>query len=195
MADDPNATATAAQAATEDLKRLLARAEHGDLAVLGKLREALDNHPEIWEHYGNISSQAECALVKLAAGPNLLLAESLVRKQAALRKELAGPDADRLERALAERAALCHLHASYWDALIGQSKGVDTARLNAIRKHQDSAHKRFLDAVKMLATVRKLLRPSLSPLQMLRPVEEQPEPAVVKRARGRVSRPELQIVN
>jgi hypothetical protein len=195
MADAPNATATAAQAATQELKALLARAEQGDLTVLGKLREALDNHPEIWQHYGSICGQAEGALVKLAAGKNLLFAESLVRKQAALRKELAGPDADRLERALAERAALCHLHVCFWDAMTAQGKGNDSARLNSIRVQQDSANKRYLAAIKMLATVRKLLRPSLSPLDFLKGVEEGPEPAVVKRARGRASRPELQIVN
>jgi hypothetical protein len=195
MADESNATAAAAQAATDELKALLARAERGDLTVLSRLREVLDNHPEIWEHYGNMSAQAEGALVKLAAGTNILFSESLIRKQAALRKELAGPDADRLERALAERAALCHLHVCYWDAMVAQGKGNDAARLNAVRKHQDSAHKRHLDAVKMLATVRKLLRPARSPLDMLTPVEEQSEPAVVKRARGRSSKPALHVVN
>jgi hypothetical protein len=38
------------------------------------------------------------------------------------------------------------------------------AILEPLRKHMDSANKRFLNAIRMLATVKKLLRPALSPL-------------------------------
>jgi hypothetical protein len=195
MPDEPNTTTTATQAATDEMKRLFARAQKGDLAVLPQLREVLDANPKIWEHLGNLNSQAEAALIKLVAGKDLLFGESMFRKQGSVVNELAGPDASPLERALAERAALASLHAAYFDSVVAQSKGIDFARLNAVRKHQDSSHKRFLDAIKMLATVRKLVQPARSPLEMLTPVEERPEPAAVTRARGRASKPELQIVN
>ena len=40
------------------------------------------------------------------------------------------------------------------------------ATLGPLRKLMDSANKRFLNAIKTLATVRKLLRPSISPLAL-----------------------------
>lgn len=163
MTDQPQSPESTA---TDELRSLLTKAEQGDLSVLPALRQILDDRSEIWQEYGNLALQAECALIKLAAGNNLLLAESIVRKQAAFKVELAGSSSSPLERSLAERVAICWLQVSYWDGLLANSKGVLPEKLEPIRKHHDSAHRRYLSAAKMLATVRKLLQPALSPLQI-----------------------------
>jgi hypothetical protein len=96
----------------EDLNRLLERAEKGDLTVLPLLRRVLDEFPAIWEGYGDLSLQAQGALVKLAGGNNLLMCESLMRKLSALRSELVGESPSALEKLLAGRIASSWLQVS-----------------------------------------------------------------------------------
>jgi hypothetical protein len=109
--------------ATAELQQILTRAQHGDLSVLPELRRTLDENQHLWETFGNLAAQAEGALVKLAAGNDLLLAEALIRKQYALKAELAGDSSGPVEKALAERAAICSLQVAYFDALSAQTKG------------------------------------------------------------------------
>ena len=159
--------------AHEELARLLARAEQGDRSVLPELRKALDANAEIWRHYGDLAAQAEASLILLAAGNNLLLAESLQHKLRALKDELGGESPSPLERLLVERVTATWLQVSYFDGLLAQAKGASEAQAKMLQRQQDAAHRRHLTAVKTLATVRKLLRPALSPVDLaLRPVAE-----------------------
>jgi hypothetical protein len=159
--------------AHEELVRLLKRAEQGDYAVLPKLREALDADARLWRHYGDLAAQAEASLILLAAGKNLLLAESLQRKLWALKDELGGESPSPLERLLVERTTATWLQVSYFDGLLAQAKGASETQAKMLQRQQDAAHRRHLTAVKTLATVRKLLRPTASTLELLRyPVSE-----------------------
>jgi hypothetical protein len=167
--------------ANAELQQILARAQHGDLSVLPELRRHLDDNQQLWEHFGNLAAQAEGALVKLAAGNDLLLAESLIRKQYALKAELAGDSPGPVEKALAERAAICSLQIAYFDALSAQTKGASVQQMDSIRKHQDSANRRYLAALKTLAVVKKLLRPSPSPIQIANGMQSKRRPAVLER--------------
>lgn len=151
----------------EQIQQLVQRAEQGDQTVLPALRKLLDESPAVWNEYGNLALQAECSLVKLAAGSNLMLSESLVRKLAALKSDIAGPSPSPLERLLSERIAACWLQTAYFDAVIAQAHGVSRLKNNELRKLQDSSHRRFLTATKTLATVRRLLRPPLTTLDLL----------------------------
>jgi hypothetical protein len=134
--------------------------------LLPDLRAALDANPHIWEQYANLALQAEASLVRLAAGTNLLLAEGLLRKLHALKAELAGESPSPLVKLLAERVSACWLQVSYYDALLAQAAGASEARLKMLQRERDAAHRRQLSAVKTLATVRKLLVPSPSPVQI-----------------------------
>jgi hypothetical protein len=150
----------------DDLNRLLQRAEKGDLTVLPLLRRVLDEFPAIWEGYGDLSLQAQGALVKLAGGNNLLLCESLMRKLSALRSELVGESPSALEKLLAGRIALSWLQVSYYDALLAQTRQCSPAQLKLLQHQQDAAHRRYLATIKTLATVRKLLTPARSPIEI-----------------------------
>jgi hypothetical protein len=161
------------QAERDALAGLLKRAEQGDHSVLPELREALDAKAEVWQRYGDLAAQAEASLILLAAGKNLLLAESLQRKLKALKDELGGESSSPLERLLVERTTATWLQVSYFDGLAAQSAAATEARLKLILKAQDAAHRRHLTAVKTLATVRKLLKPAISPVDLaLRPIAE-----------------------
>jgi hypothetical protein len=159
----------------ERLQRLVQRAEGGDETVLGELRVALNANPWVWERYGDLAKQSQGAWLQLVAGNNLLLLESARRKAEQLRAELAGPAPSPLERLLIERVVACWLQVHYSDASYAQLKGNSPAQHTAALQRQNSAQQRYLQAVKALATVRKLLRPAPSPLDLaMRPVPEQP---------------------
>ena len=161
--------------ALERLQRLVQRAEQGDEGVLGELRAALDANPWVWERYGDLAQQSQGAWLQLVAGRNLLLLESARRKAEQLRAELAGPAPSPLERLLIERIVATWLQVHYSDASYAQLKGTNPAQHTAALQRQNSAQQRYLQALKALATVRKLLRPGLSPVDLaLRPVPERP---------------------
>ena len=88
---------------------------------------------------------------------------------------LAGPGPSPLERLLVERVVACWLQVHYSDASYAQLKGTNPAQHTAALQRQNSAQQRYLQALKALATVRKLLRPGLSPVDLaMRPVPERP---------------------
>jgi hypothetical protein len=150
----------------DDMAHLLSRAEKGDVTVLPQLRRLLDETPELWRGYGNLAAQAQASWIKLAAGTNILLGESLMRKAAELCSEVAGPSPSPLEKLLAERATICWLQVSFYDTLIAQTREYTPSKARILQQQQDSAHRRYLAALKTLATVRKLLTPSRSPVEI-----------------------------
>src|SRR5262249_33902457 len=154
------------QRMNEELARLLRCAEQGDRSVLPRLREALDADATLWKEYGDLALQAEAALVRLAAGHHGLLAESLLRKLHALKGELTAEAATPLEALLVQRVTTTWLQAAYFDALAAQAAGASEARSRLLQQQQDAAHRRHLAAVKAFATVKKLLRPAVSPGQV-----------------------------
>ena len=81
-------------------------------------------------------------------------------------KEVAGTSPSPLEQLLAERVALCWLQASYYDSLIAQTREYTPAKARILQKQHDAAQRNYLAAVKTLATVRKLLTPPRSPVEI-----------------------------
>ena len=111
------------RAEMDELAPLLKRAEAGDRSVLPQLQRALDGNPDLWRGYGDLAAHAEASLAMLAAGPNLLLAESLKRKLAALKAELGGESPSPLEKLLVERVTATWLQTNYHDGLLAQAAG------------------------------------------------------------------------
>jgi hypothetical protein len=159
----------------ERLQRLVQRAEQGDASVLAELRAALDRNAWVWERYGDLAQQSQAAWLQLIAGSNLMLHEATSRKAAQLRAELAGPAPSPVERLLIERVIACWLQTNYADAAYAQLKGNAPGQHMAALRRQGAAQQRYLQAMRALVTIRKLLRPAPSPLDLaLRPVPEQP---------------------
>ena len=159
----------------EQLQRLVERAEQGDASVMGELRAALDVNAWVWEDYGDLARQSQAAWLQLIAGSNLLLQESTRRKAEQLRSELAGPGPSPVERLLVERVIACWLQTNYADAAYAQLKGNAPGQHTVALRRQGAAQQRYLQAMRALVTIRKLLRPGLSPVDLaMRPVPEQP---------------------
>jgi hypothetical protein len=140
---------------------LVGRAQAGDESVLPHLRDAL-RHPEVVEVLGgDLARRVIDRLLEAACGTNLAVREAIAAKMDLLRAELAGPAPSAVERLLADRVVSCWLHLHYLE--VG-SAGLAAAGREAGELHQravDRAHRRYLSAIKTLATVRKLAVPAL----------------------------------
>jgi hypothetical protein len=163
----PFTTSTPETETLERLQSLVKRAEQGDESALPELRAALDTNPWIWQRYGDLAQQVQAAWLQLIAGPNLLLRESVERKAEQLRAELAGPEPSPLEKLLVERVIACWLQVQYADAAYAQQASPSPGQHTAALKRQAGSHQRYLHSIKTLATVRKLLKPAPSTLELL----------------------------
>jgi hypothetical protein len=157
------------------VQEMVTRAVQGDASVLPELRRVLNGHPEMWRAYGDLAAHAQASMIHRAAGKDLLLQESLERKAGELRAEVAGDSPSALERLLAERVIATWLQVYTADAVAAQMHGekVTLTVLREMQKRQESAQRSHLAAIKQLATVRRLLKPALSPFDILsRPAPE-----------------------
>jgi hypothetical protein len=67
---------------------------------------------------------------------------------------------------VSDTVASSWLQVNYYDALLVQFKQYSAAQIKLLQQQQDAAHRRYLAAIKTLATVRKLLTPSRSPVEI-----------------------------
>jgi hypothetical protein len=153
-----------------ELKAILERARAGDKTVLPELKKAYDEHPELPSKFGDLVVHAEEALLSLAAGNCLMTKEAMRHQLAVRRAELATDVSSSLEELLADRAVLCWLGVQASELFLAdhlRELPSDSPAVRAAQQRLDAAHRRFLTAVKCLAQVKKLLRPALSPVEML----------------------------
>jgi hypothetical protein len=154
----------------EQIRELVRRAHDGDAGVLPRLRRLLDGRPEVWRQAGDLARHAEQCLLDLLAGRSLFAREAVERKLAELKAGLAGPEPTPLERLLVDRIGLCWLQVHSFDlaaAALPRGQAAGPPGVYAQRR-LDSAQRRYLQAIKALATVRKLLPPRLAPLEVSR---------------------------
>jgi hypothetical protein len=148
----------------EEERRVLELAAQGDKSCLPQLRALLDAGGDLaLEIAGNPDWYATEALVNRCTGENLYLHEAMTRKVTRVRDDLAGPNPSPMERLLAERAALCWLDCSLAD--LRQARGhasLTRAQSDHLSRYRDRAHRRFLTALKTLATIRTLNLPAVS---------------------------------
>jgi hypothetical protein len=161
----PNATKPADGTDPDDsqaLIELVDRAQKGDATALPDLRQWLQN-PEVVDVLGgDLARQAEHSLLDRATGKDLSFREAVLRKLETMRAELAGPAPSPLERLLAERVVTCWLQVHDADIRLAQNETkLSLAQAEYHQSRCDRAHRRYLSAIKTLATVRKLALPVL----------------------------------
>jgi hypothetical protein len=163
-------------AAEAEIRDVLQRAGRGDETVLPALRRFLDEQPELWRQVSDLARHAERALIRLLGEDDLLAAESIERRLAELKGRLAGPAASPLERLLCDRVALTWLalHLAELDAAAcRRNRDADGPRTREVQRRLDLTHRHHVAAVRQLATLRRLLRPAVSPVDLaLRPLAE-----------------------
>jgi hypothetical protein len=102
---------------------------------------------------GNMALNASYAII-CRIGSDPLKRASLLLKFDRLHHELAGRHPSPIEKVLAERVAVCYLDSYYSDQLA--QCNCNMIRGEFYQRRQDRAHRRYLNAVKMLAECRKL---------------------------------------
>lgn len=157
---------------------LLKQAEQGDQSVVPEMKQLLDAHPEIWEHYGDLALHARESWRHLASASNPYMYEALGRKLDAMKAKIAGSSPTPLEELLVERIVICWLQVSYADTLAAQTNPTVPIHQSTLQKRQTSAQHRYLRAIQSLATVRKLLRISPSPMEIATKMTSTPMPSI-----------------
>jgi hypothetical protein len=163
------------------LEATIILARRGRKEILPKLRQVLDEHPELWQHFGNLALQTQENWLQLIAGKDLYLAESLRRHLDAMRMELAGPNPSPLDKLLVDRILACHVQVLYFEAMETTDPTAENMRMARYRMdRRDQAHRQFLSAVKMLATVRNLVaRTQTIQIELLNPPMVHPPTAPI----------------
>ena len=186
----PNVRQDVTKAYSAELQDLVRRAEGGDESVLPQLKKALAEYPEIAAATGDLVRHALQALLATACGKNLLAKESMTAAAEQVRQQIVDEGASALEKLLADRIMVCwaSVHLAEVEVQSASQYQLENPRLYvSFERHLDQANARYLAAIKTLATVRKLLRPSASPLMLAqKPVSEGPikRPSCVDQARG-----------
>jgi hypothetical protein len=153
-----------------------------DENAVPEFRKLLGQEPELADIGGNLAQIAEDTLVKGLARGQLCLREMLMAKLMTMRTELAGPQPKPIERLLVERVVACWLQVYHADAMAAQAETRTFAQGDYQQRQQDRAHRRFLSAVKTLATVRRLALPTLVAVSVTGTVEtKEAKPALESR--------------
>jgi hypothetical protein len=142
----------------DELGDLVAAARQGDQSVLPQLRAALDDNPDLWRHAADLGAHAEHAWIELIAGSDAYVGESLHRRVAEMKQELAGtatPTA--LEKLLIQRITVGWLITNFADLSYVQGKNQPLALAKYALDRQDRSQRRFLAAIAGLQSMRKVL--------------------------------------
>jgi hypothetical protein len=140
----------------------LARTDKKAAAQFWELLEA-EGTQDNFLRGSDIAWQAERSLAELYAGKDdVLSCQMTERRLQLMRRELAGDNPTPLEKLLAQRIALCWFHVNLCEMSLAQKgREYSIAQATYHQKRLDSAHKRYLSAIKALAQVRKLQLPSV----------------------------------
>ncbi len=141
----------------EMLAALVERANNGDKAALKKLREVLDSQPEIWQSIGDVAQHARLTLMRLIAGEDRLMLESLQRQTAQMENDLLGSSNTPLEELCIQRIIACWLQLQYADTMCVSATSENITQAKFWSDCQQRADRRFNAAIKSLSAVRKFL--------------------------------------
>ena len=141
------------------LSRLVQAADEGDEKALLQLEEqAPEVIRKLVQRLGNLRELVQENIIHLMSGPKLLTKRGIEQQVEELRAELSGPRSSMLETLLIDRIISSWLLVNYAEAKYVENMSERTWTADEyLQKRQDRAQKRFLQACKALAQVRKLL--------------------------------------
>lgn len=140
---------------------LVRRAQDGDESVMPAVHKLLDEVPVVVEQLGNLAEIARGKLLKLSSDGNLLRREAQSRWMKELAERIAGPNPSILERLLAEQIVMAGMQLHLFEAVFAQEADTPLRVGDYLQRCIDRAQKRYLQAIKTLAQIRKLGLPAL----------------------------------
>lgn len=126
-----------------------------------EIRRQIQQVPEAAWFLGSASDDLLDAILRRYYADHPIRAESMRAQVEQVRADLAGPGPTAMERLLAERAAICWLACNAYERAAEQGQAPTPREAVARQRKIDGAHRRFLSAVRTLATVRKLKLPDV----------------------------------
>jgi hypothetical protein len=152
-----------------ELQRLEKRVEEGEEGARRELRRAVrESTPTVIARCADVSGKSRGMLSEAVSGGSPLIKEALEAKAEAMRTEIAGEDPTPLELLLASDITNLWLVVEMLGAFYAgqfqrrerkgerEHKGATVSGIGFLLKMQESAHRRYLAAVRELAHVRKL---------------------------------------
>jgi hypothetical protein len=150
-----------------ELQKLADEAKDGDREALRSLRVALrQSAPEVIARCSDIATNYRSILAKTASGGNPLVWEAIVERARLMAVELVGENPTPLEVLLSERVASLWVLVELQEALnVAWYRGEKTGKTSPafmlqMARLQESAHRRYLQAIKTLAQVQRLRGPA-----------------------------------
>jgi hypothetical protein len=139
----------------EEFQNTVDAANLGDADKLLELQQLLDKHPEIWNQLGDLSKHAVMSLVRMIAGDNRLLHESIIRSVQQLTLDLSeSQQPTTVERLLISGVVCAWLEVQL---AIEKSTSLGEESLRRSRFHlklRESANRRFESSVRALQQYR-----------------------------------------
>lgn len=154
---------------TDEMQLLFLRAQQGDPSCIGELQSLLRERCDIWQRMGDLAEHSELTMLNLVAGNNLLAKEAIMLKLAELKRELSTPSSSPLEMLLIRRIAVSWLQVHHADQDAAANIKAPGAQSVHAQKRLDSAHRRYLHAIRQLATVRRLMNQKVELPSRLQP--------------------------
>lgn len=116
---------------------------------------------ELLDILAPVAQNASTHLIKHLAGDNELVKEAYRRQLERTVREIGGPNPTALETQLAQRVAVCELSVVALERLHSGCIGKSLDVWEAVGRQLDAAHRRYIGAVKALASIRKAQLPDV----------------------------------
>jgi len=141
----------------KSLDAIVKAANKGDKTALAKLRQFLDNNPQVWQHVGDLARTAERAWIALVSDGDSLAAQAMQRQLDQLKQELVGESTTVIERMLADTVIATWLELHYLRSVDADTRNRSVTQGSLLMKRLESAQRRHHNAIKQLTQIRKLL--------------------------------------
>jgi hypothetical protein len=146
----------------DELVALLKRSQSGDHTALPVVRKMLEDPANLRLFGGELAETVAKSFIKAMGGEDIGFREAMLRKMELLRAELLGESPTPVEKFLVEHIVACWLQVQDADLRAAQNQNNATmAQIDFFQRRMDATNRRFLAAIKTLATVRKLAVPML----------------------------------
>lgn len=148
------------EATFTELKDLKRRAEAGDKSVVPRLKQVFRSSPELWRFAGNLTIQAKKAWVKRITNGDKYFQEAIVAAMNKEQDDLTDQNTSYIERMAYDQMILCRLQFEFLVTEDAKQSEKSPAWIRVRDQKLSNAHNRYLKALAMYTTIKRLDLPS-----------------------------------